>query len=217
MKTVLKLLGLLAVIVLAVLLFIFSGCFDVAASKPDAGLIAWVLRTTQARSVHRAAASLEGKVQVPKLDDPALVRTGFAHYHEMCVTCHAGPGVEVSEIGMGLNPFPPELAKRRGDEPVEDFWIVKNGIKMTGMPSFGATHTDDEVWAIVAFLKRLPKLSPEEYQAMVKQAGLGAPGVEGEEHEHGGQHQAEPGEEHHEEAGAKPPHAHPPGTPPHKD
>jgi mono/diheme cytochrome c family protein len=184
MKTVLKLLGLLAVIILAVLLFIFSGCYDIAASTPDSGLINWALRTTRNRSVHRATESLEGKVQVPNLDDAERVRTGFAHYHENCVTCHGAPGVKVSEVGQGLNPFPPELAKRRRDESVEDFWIIKNGIKMTGMPSFGVTHTDDQIWDIVAFLRRLRKLSPAEYQAMVEQAGPGAPGVESEE-EHG--------------------------------
>jgi mono/diheme cytochrome c family protein len=204
MKTLLKLLGLLLVILAAALLFIFSGVYDVAASNPDAGLIAWALKTTQERSVHRGYESLEGKVQIPKLDDPQRIQTGFVHYHEMCVTCHAGPGVEVSEIGMGLNPFPPELAKGGADEPLETFWIVKNGIKMTGMPSFGATHTDEEIWAIVAFVNRLSKLSPEAYQAMVKQAGLGEPGEEPGETPG----QAQPTEHH---------HTHPPGTPPHKD
>ncbi|HEV8579986.1 MAG TPA: cytochrome c [Thermoanaerobaculia bacterium] len=204
MKTLLKLLGLLLLLVLAALLFIYSGVYDMAASNPDAGLIAWVLQTTQERSVHRAYESLEGKVQIPKLDDPQRIQTGFVHYHEMCVTCHAAPGVEVSEIGMGLNPFPPELAKGGGDEPLETFWIVKNGIKMTGMPSFGATHTDDEIWAIVAFLNRLPKLSSQEYQAMVQQAGLGQPGEEPGETAG----QAQPTEQH---------HTSPPGTPPHKD
>lgn len=206
MKTVLKLLGLLAVLILAALLFIFSGCYDVAASNPDAGLVAWALRTTQSRSVHRAYESLEGKVQIPRLDDPQMIRTGFIHYHEMCVTCHGAPGVKVSEIGQGLNPFPPELAKAGEDEPLEFFWIVKHGIKMTGMPAFGATHSDDEIWAIVAFVQRLPKLSPEEYQAMVRQTGQGQPGEE----PGGTPGQAQPSEEHHT-------HTHAPGTPPHRD
>ena len=206
MKTVLKLLGLLAVLFVAVLLFIFSGCYDVAASKPDAGLIAWVLKTTQSRSVHRAYESLEGKVQIPRLDDPQRLQTGLIHYHEMCVTCHGAPGVKVSEIGQGLNPFPPELARGGGDEPLETFWIVKNGIKMTGMPAFGVTHTDDEIWAIVAFVSRLPKLSPEQYQALAREAGLGQPGEE----PGAAPNQAQPTEEHHE-------HTHAPGTPPHRD
>jgi mono/diheme cytochrome c family protein len=204
MKTVLKLLGLLVVIILAAFLFMYSGLYNVAASNPDAGLISWALRTTQERSVHRAYESLEGKVRIPKLDDPGMVRTGFIHYHEMCVTCHGAPGVKVSEIGQGLNPFPPELAKGGADEPLETFWIVKNGIKMTGMPSFGVTHTDDEIWAIVAFVSRLPKLSPEEYQAMARQAGLGQPGEE----PGATAGQAQPTEHH---------HTHPPGTPPHRD
>ncbi len=202
MKSVFKLLGLLTALLLAALLFIYSGWYDVAASSPDSGLIAWALETTRSRSVHRAYESLEGKVQIPRLDDPEMVRTGFVHYHEMCVTCHGGPGIKASEIAQGLNPFPPELTKE-AEEPLESFWIVKHGIKMTGMPGFGVTHTDDEIWAIVAFLDRLPKLSPQEYQTMVQQAGLGQPGEE----PGGGAGQAQPTGGHH----------HAPGTPPHRE
>ena len=204
MKTVLKFLGVLAVLAVLGLLFILSGCYDVAASTPDNGLVEWVLRTTQARSVHRAYEGLEGKVKVPKLDDPQLIQTGFVHYHEMCATCHGAPGVKISEIGQGLNPTPPELASQGGDEPLETFWIVKHGIKMTGMPAFGVTHSDDEIWAIVAFVDRMPKLSPPEYQALVQQAGLGQAGEEPGENAG----EAQPSEHH---------HTHPPGTPPHKD
>jgi len=205
MKTLLKLLGLLAVLVLAALLFIFSGVYDVSASNPDNGLIAWALQTTQSRSVHRAYESLEGKVQIPKLDESERIRTGLVHYHEMCVTCHGAPGIKISEIGQGLNPYPPELAAHSAeDEPLETYWIVKNGIKMTGMPAFGVTHSDDEIWAIVAFLNRLPKLSPQEYQALVQQAGLGQAGEEPGETPG----QAQPTEHH---------HTHAPGTPPHED
>jgi mono/diheme cytochrome c family protein len=212
MKTVLKLLGVLAVLAVLGFLFILSGCYDVAASTPDHGLIEWVLRTTQARSVHRAYESLEGQVRVPKLDDPQLIQTGLIHYHEMCATCHGAPGVKISEIGQGLNPTPPELTSQGGDEPLETFWIVKNGIKMTGMPSFGVTHTDDEIWAIVAFVDRMPKLSPAEYQALVQQAGLGQAGEE----PGGAPGEAQPSAEHHESEGHHH-HTHPPGTPPHRD
>jgi mono/diheme cytochrome c family protein len=205
MKTLLSFLGFLAVLAVAALLFIFSGVYDVSASNPDSGLIAWALQTTQSRSVHRAYERLEGKVQIPRLDKPQTVRTGLIHYHEMCVTCHGAPGVKISEIGQGLNPYPPELAARAAeDEPLETFWIVKNGIKMTGMPAFGATHSDDEIWAIVAFLNRMPKLSPQEYQALVRQAGLGQPGEE----PGGTAGEAQPSGHH---------HTHPPGTPPHQD
>jgi mono/diheme cytochrome c family protein len=205
MKTVLKLVGLVVLLILAALLFVYSGFYNIAADSPDEGLIGWALETTQERSVHRAYESLEGKVTVPRLDDPEMIRTGLVHYHAMCVTCHGAPGVKVSEIGAGLNPSPPELAAEAAeDEPLEFYWIVKHGIKMTGMPSFGVTHSDEEIWAIVAFLQKMPKLSPQEYQAMVRQAGLGQPGEE----PGGTAGQAQPSGAH---------HTHAPGTPPHRE
>ncbi|HEX4961769.1 MAG TPA: cytochrome c [Thermoanaerobaculia bacterium] len=180
MKTVRILVVLLVVLAVAGVAFMFSGLYDVAASTPDNGLLKTILETTRDRSVaHRS----EG-IKPPKLDDPQMIRTGLVHYHEMCTTCHGAPGVKISEIGQGLNPYPPELAAHTaGDPPGETFWIVKNGLKMTGMPAFGVTHSDEEIWAIVAFLQKMPKLKPEEYQAMVKAAGISEEA--GEEHEHG--------------------------------
>src|SRR3954465_7301150 len=175
MKTIRILVVVLVLLVLAGVAFMYSGLYDVAASTPDNGLLKTILETTRDRSVpHR----LEG-IPPPNLDDPQRIQTGLVHYHEMCATCHGAPGVKLSEIGQGLNPYPPELAARkRADEAGETFWIVKNGIKMTGMPAFGGPHSDEEIWAIVAFVQRMPKLTPQEYQAMVQQAGLGAPGIE---------------------------------------
>jgi mono/diheme cytochrome c family protein len=191
MKTLRVLVIFLAILIAAVLGFIYSGLYDVAASSPDEGLIGWALETTQERSIHRRAE----EIQPPPLDDPAMIRTGLIHYHEMCTVCHGAPGIKISETGQGLNPTPPELAGEAGHEEAgEMFWVVKNGIKMTGMPAFGTTHTDQEIWAIIAFLKRMAGLSPVEYQKMVQEAGLG----EAE--------QAEPMM-----------HEHAPGTPPHKD
>ncbi len=200
MKTVLTLVVFLLVLVVAGLAFIYSGVYDAAASTPDSGLIHWVLETTQERSVHRRAEEVPVPAAVSN-PTPEMLRAGLIHYHEMCVTCHGAPGVSISEIGQGLNPYPPELSEEAGEEePGELFWVVKNGIKMTGMPGFGVTHDDDAVWAIVAFVQRLPKLSPEEYQALVREAGLEGQAGEAGAPEHG-------------PAG----HHHAPGTPPHKD
>ena len=192
MKTVLTVLVVLAIVALGGIAFMYSGAYDVSASVPDKGVIRWVLVTTQRHSVRRGVEAIQGKVQVPNLEDPKRIQTGLVHYHEMCTTCHGAPGVNISEIGQGLNPDPPELSDVGHDAPEETFWVVKNGIKMTGMPSFGATHTDDEIWDIVAFVRKMGKLTPQQYQAMVHQAGLGAPGQEGEEHEHGAEEQAPP-------------------------
>jgi len=89
---------------------------------------------------------------------------GLDHYKDNCVTCHGAPGVEKSEIGKGLNPTAPIL-----DIPIvtertdgELFWTIKNGIRMTGMPAFGPTHSDDEIWKIVQFVRHLPQLTEKE-------------------------------------------------------
>jgi mono/diheme cytochrome c family protein len=210
MKTVLTVLVVLAIVVLGGIAFMYSGLYDVSASKPDKGLIRWALVTTQRHSVHRGVDSLQG-IQVPNLEDPKRIQTGLVHYHEMCTTCHGAPGVNISEIGQGLNPDPPELSDVGHDAPQETFWVVKNGIKMTGMPSFGVTHNDDEIWDIVAFVRKMGKLTPQQYQAMVQQAGLGAPGQENEGHEHGegGQPAQPPQPEQHPLAPGKSPGAPP--------
>lgn len=170
MKTVVTVVVVLVVLALLLLGYIQSGIYDVAASTPDTGIIQWALETTQSRSVHRRAEQVEA---VPPLDDPALIRTGLIEYHEMCVVCHGAPGIKISPIGQGLNPTPPELAGEAGEEEAgELFWITKHGIKMTGMPAFGVTHSDEEIWAIVAFMKEMGDLSPAEYQRMVEEAGV---------------------------------------------
>ncbi|HLW74694.1 MAG TPA: cytochrome c, partial [Gammaproteobacteria bacterium] len=108
-------------------------------------------------------------ITVPVLTDPVMVEQGFDHYHEMCEGCHLAPGIEDSELRSGLNPQPPLLYKTvPHSSPAELFWTVKNGIKMTGMPAWGVTHDDAKIWAIVAFLEQLPKMTPEQYQAMAK-------------------------------------------------
>jgi mono/diheme cytochrome c family protein len=107
-------------------------------------------------------------IKVPNnLNDTSLVKIGFEHYREMCQGCHGAPGIERNEIGQGLYPKPPNLAHSAKEMPASElFWITKNGIKLTGMPAFGKTHSDDKIWAIVAFMKTLPSMSKEQYQTL---------------------------------------------------
>ena len=148
--------------------YLYSGLYDVAASEPDGALLRWALVTVRNRSIDRRAS----EIAVPPLDDPKLIQEGFEHYHEMCTGCHLAPGMESSEIREGLNPVPPVLAEVvPHSSPARLFWVIKNGVKMTGMPAWGTSHTDQMIWAMVAFLERLPTLTPAEYQAMEKQLG----------------------------------------------
>ncbi len=152
--------------VMAVIGYAYSGLYDVSASQPDAAAMRWLLVTVRDRSIeHRASA-----VTVPPLTDPQLIQEGFEHYHEMCTGCHLAPGIESSEIRAGLNPQPPLLATVvPHSSPARLFWVIKNGVKMSGMPAWGTSHSDQMIWAMVAFLERLPGMTPAEYQAMEKQ------------------------------------------------
>ena len=167
MRTVLKTIVVLAVIaVAAVLGCVYSGVYDVAASQPDNPVVRWLLVTARNRSIERRASG----IAVPPLTDPKLVQQGFEHYHEMCTGCHLAPGMESSEIQEGLNPQPPLLAQVvPHTSPARLFWVIKHGVKMSGMPAWGASHSDPMIWAMVAFLERLPTLTPAEYRAMEKQ------------------------------------------------
>lgn len=147
--------------------FIYSGTYDVAASQPENGLLSWALVTTRNRSIDRRAAD----IKVPPLTDPALIQEGFEHYHEMCEGCHLAPGMDSSEVREGLNPQPPVLADIAPHaSPARLFWVIKNGVRMTAMPAWGKSHSDQMIWAMVAFVQQLPKITPAEYRVMAKQA-----------------------------------------------
>lgn len=155
----------------AAVLVVWGGVFNVAATDPHDPVTLWFLSMVRDRSI---AVRAEEASRPPALADSRLVAAGFRSYHTMCVTCHGAPGRDSSPVNRGLNPTPPKLSlervQRRSDAQL--FWIVQHGIRMTGMPGFGPTHSDDKLWAIVAFLRHLPKLSPQEYTAMVKASGL---------------------------------------------
>ena len=153
----------------------FTGSFDVAAIRPPSTLEKRAAGIALDHSVARRAP----KIANPLAKNPDAVRGGMGHYKEMCVFCHGAPGVDASEAGEGLNPPAPDLSsnKTQGRTDGELFWILKNGIRMTGMPAFGPTHKDEELWKMVAFLRHLPELTPDETKAL-------KPSEEAEEHHH---------------------------------
>ena len=114
-------------------------------------------------------------------------------YSEMCSGCHLAPGMKRTEISQGLYPRAPELRRKTGLTPAEQFWVVKHGIKMTGMPAWGVTHDDDLLWDVVAFVRKLPELTPEQYETLVKNAPKHEELMQkmemGGEHQHNGGHE----------------------------
>jgi mono/diheme cytochrome c family protein len=166
--------------------FIWSGTYNVAANVPHWDITHQVLEQVRERSVAKHSKG----IAVPPLQDRKLKEVGFREFHEMCVRCHGAPGVVREGFAMGMYPAPPDLASGnlfREMGPAEIFWVIKNGLKMTGMPAFGVNHEDDELWGIVAFLEGLPKMTPQEYTSMAEAFG----GSEEEDEQRHGEHRHE--------------------------
>lgn len=157
----------LTLVVLAAVftIYIYSGSYNVSQLSPHNGITQWAINTTKNKSIqHRIQ-----NITVPPMNDTSMLIEGFAHYNEMCATCHGGPGISPDELAKGLYPKPPEFYKSDHlPQPAEAFWAVKNGIKYTAMPAFGPTHDDQKIWAITDFLlNKMNKMSPEEYQQWI--------------------------------------------------
>ena len=143
---------------------IYAGVYDIGATAPHWRMTSWLLETARTRSIKAQAA---GIAVPPGLDDPEKLAIGVGHYAAHCAVCHGAPGVPKGDIAQGLYPPPPDLAKTAPlYSPAELFWIVKHGIKMTGMPSW-SDHSDDELWATVGFLEKLRGMSEREYAGLV--------------------------------------------------
>jgi mono/diheme cytochrome c family protein len=182
MKPIKWLLGLLVLVVAVVGagVYIWSGAYNIAADDPHWPLIEGLMDTVRDRSIAAQASD----VVAPALDDDSLIRTGAGNYDAMCVGCHLKPGVERSEASAGLYPAPPNLARRRTDDAARAFWVIKHGIKMSGMPAWGKSMEDEHIWGMVAFLRRLPDMSPERYREMVAASvGHSHSGQEDQPHE----------------------------------
>jgi cytochrome c553 len=149
--------------VIGALLLAWSGLYSVAASRGHWFFVEWFLTFGMQESVETHAL----RIRPPPLDDPDLVRLGAAHFHGGCAFCHGSPDLPLSPVAKQMLPPPPDLASAAPHwKEQELFWIVKNGLKYTGMPAWPSQQRDDEVWAVVAFLRRLPALDRDAYRAL---------------------------------------------------
>lgn len=165
--------------------FLWFGVYDIAATSPHWPLTYWVMETVRVRSVKVRAIGIEPPAG---LTDDAKILAGTGHFAAHCASCHGAPGVPRGDIAAGLYPRPADLRDAASRyTPGELFWIVRNGIKMSGMPAW-RDHSDEEVWVIVAFIEKLPGMSEEEYRALVMRSIMGGGG----RHDHGGMGDAKP-------------------------
>lgn len=166
-------LGLLVLLGAIGLVIVYRGAYNVAATEEHASFTRWAFDTTFQNSVERRAAD----IAPPSGITPEMIEAGATAYKSMCEHCHAGPDVERAEWASGMRPRPPHLTEAAADWSLREvFWLVRHGVKMSGMPAFGPTHDDQAIWSITAFVKELPAMTPERYAALGERAGGGSRG-----------------------------------------
>lgn len=180
--------------------FVRSGAYPIGADEPHWPATAALMAAVREHGLARATRD----VAVPaNLGDAARLPRGAGNYEAMCAGCHLKPGVEDSEIRKGLYPQPPNLAKAgsASADAARQFWVIKHGLKMTGMPAWSLGGMGDtDVWDLVALLQELPRMAPEQYAALVASS---------KGHTHAGM------AEDHDDAPGAPAHEHAPSTKPH--
>ncbi|AVP97205.1 cystathionine gamma-lyase [Ahniella affigens] len=149
------------------------GWYNVAADDPHWPVTYRVIDLARARSISVRAEDIE----VPDLRDPELIRSGAGNYSAMCVTCHLSPGAEETELSVGLYPKPPRWDALGQADPRAAFWVLKHGIKASGMPAWGKSMDDKYLWGMVAFIKQFPTMTAAQYREQI----AASPG-----HDHGG-------------------------------
>lgn len=157
--------GFLAVLSgIAVLVFFLGGFYSVAANVEDPGIVGWALVQVRSASIIRHASD-----PVPAdFSTAAQVQAGArAFAAQGCATCHGGPGVAWAKFSEGINPGPPDLKDVAGElSPQQIFWVIRNGIGKTAMPSFSTIGVPDaEIWSIAAFVKKIGVVTEADYAA----------------------------------------------------
>lgn len=172
----------------AILGVAYFGLVNVGADDPHLPAVHAFLSMARDRSVEIRARDID----VPNLQDAALIKAGAGNYNAMCIGCHLAPGMDKTELSQALYPSPPDLTQVGViGNPAAAFWTIKHGIKATGMPAWGKSMDDPYIWGIVAFIQQLPQLDAEQYRALVAASGGHQHGGgESTMHNHEGQHGA---------------------------
>jgi mono/diheme cytochrome c family protein len=145
---------------------VYLGWYDVSATSQHTAAVYQLLEISLRRSVKLRTAGME----VPALDSAERVASGFRHFRMHCVQCHGAPGIAPQPFALGLTPAPASLVATAREWPAaEVYWVIRHGIKMSGMPAWQYRLDDGEIWDVVAFMKVLPSLSPADYRDWDKQ------------------------------------------------
>lgn len=140
--------------------FVLSGIYNVAASAQHFDITDRLIKLTLWRSIDTYSAFVE----VPALDAPGMAELGALHFATGCQPCHAAPGRPQNPIISGMYPTAPPLGEAVSDWDTEElYWIVRHGLKFTGMPQWPGERRGEEVWPVIAFLHELPDMTADDY------------------------------------------------------
>ena len=151
-------------------LFVELGFYNIGADDHHTKLTLALIEQLRDRSIDARLASIKPQLSAT----PEMVRAGAQHYATLCAGCHLAPGVAKSEVRTGLYPHPPNLAQEEMQESRRAFWVIKHGIKMSAMPAWEKTLDDAAVWDVVAFVRKMPGMSPEDYQQLAAAGSIRA-------------------------------------------
>lgn len=156
-------LGAVLLIFLVAVMVAYTGAYNVSASSGHTSGMRWFLDTTMHASIRTRAGEGDAERRLARAD----IVVGASEYKHMCEHCHGGPGVDPAGWSRGMLPQPPHLAEAAREwEPAEIVWLVRHGVKYTGMPAFGEDHDEEVLWNIAAFVKSLPGMTPADYRAL---------------------------------------------------
>jgi len=173
----------LAILLIAVFVLAWSGAFNFAADEAHSRPVYSTIEYLRQRAIRSRAED----IKVPALGDQVSLIKGAGNYEAMCAQCHRAPGMQDTELSRGLYPAPPNLSAVRLDAR-DAFWSIKHGIKASGMPAWGKSMSDDDIWNLVALIQKLPDLKADAYRALVERssghshAAMGAPQAAGMRH-----------------------------------
>jgi mono/diheme cytochrome c family protein len=148
-------------------LFIESGLYNIGADDHHTKFVFGIIVQLRNRSIESRLRDIE----VHEITDQRRLAAGAQRYSELCAGCHLAPGSPKSDMRIGMYPHPPSLAQEEVQEPKRAFWIIKHGIKMSAMPSWAKVLDDNAIWEVVAFVRKMPDMSPEAYQELSKRPG----------------------------------------------
>jgi mono/diheme cytochrome c family protein len=145
-------------------LFVESGFYNIGADDHHTKVVLALITQLRDRSIETRL----GEIKPQLTATPAMIKSGAEHYAVLCVGCHLAPGVAKSDLRAGLYPHPPSLAQEDIQESRRAFWIIKHGIKMSAMPAWSKTLDDAAIWDVVAFVRKMPSLTAEDYQQLAQ-------------------------------------------------